>query len=162
LPTFQNRVKYNFYDLYNATENKYVPGANDGNRILSLKAGWNVLQENPFGTGTDVVQKTYDWYDINVPQMIKSEKLFPSSEPLMYAGFAGWLGLAVFCVIMVLPFLQRLNYNYFFWFILNFFMAFSFLFDIGLEAQFGVFIYAFIVLWWWKWFHISSGNKADL
>jgi hypothetical protein len=38
-------------------------------------------------------------------------------------------------------------------------VAFSFLFDIGLEAQFGVFVYAFIVLWWWKWLIISAKNK---
>jgi len=27
----------------------------------------------------------------------------------------------------------------------------SLLFDIGLEVQFGVFIYSFVVLWCWKW-----------
>ena len=27
----------------------------------------------------------------------------------------------------------------------------GFVFDIGLEVQFGIFIYSFIVLWWWKW-----------
>jgi hypothetical protein len=34
---------------------------------------------------------------------------------------------------------------------LNIIAAFSFLFDIGLEVQFGVFIYSFLVLWLWKW-----------
>jgi O-antigen ligase len=158
-PTFQNRIRYNRYDLSSIKENKYVPGANDGNRVLSLKAGWNVLHEHPFGVGGDVVDKTYKWYDQNIPQMRKSEKLFPSSEPLMYAGFAGWAGLILFFVIMLLPFFQSVKRNYFFWFVLNFVMAFSFLFDIGLEAQFGVFIYAFIVLWWWKWLIISAKNK---
>jgi len=37
-------------------------------------------------------------------------------------------------------------------------MAFSLLFDIGLEAQFGVFIYAFMLLWWWKW--LSTGHRT--
>jgi hypothetical protein len=153
-PTFQNRIKYNLYDLSNVRENKYVPGANDGNRILSLKAGWNVLNKHPLGVGGDIVHKTYEWYDKNLPQMAETEKLFPSSEPLMYAGFAGWMGLILFFIIMLLPFFEHLKSNYFFWFILNLQMAFSFLFDIGLEAQFGVFIYAFIVLWWWKWFNL--------
>jgi O-antigen ligase len=158
-PTFQNRIRYNFYDLSNIQENKYVPGANDGNRVLSLKAGWNVLQQHPFGVGGDVVQETFEWYGRNVPQMSESEKLFPSSEPLMYGGFAGWVGLFMFITIMLLPFFERVKKNYPFWLLLNFIMAFSFLFDIGLEAQFGVFIYAFIVLWWWKWFNTSSTNK---
>jgi hypothetical protein len=161
LPTFQNRIRYNLYDLSNAKENRYLPGSNDGNRILSLKAGWNVLRQHPFGTGGDVIQKTFAWYDNNVPYLEKSERLFPSSEPLMYAGFAGWLGLILFFTIMLLPFFQRTKSRYFFWFVLNFLMAFSFLFDIGLEAQFGVFIYAYIVLWWWKWFNNSSANKAS-
>lgn len=159
-PTFQNRIYYARYDLSNVRENRYVPGANDGNRILSLKAGWSVLQEHPFGVGSDVIDKTYAWYDKNIPQMPESEKLFPSSEPLMYAGFAGWPGLILFFLIMLLPFFQKIKRNYFFWFVLNLVMAFSLLFDIGLEAQFGVFIYAFIVLWWWKWFNISTRNAA--
>lgn len=159
-PTFQNRIRYNVYDLSNAKQNKYVPGGNDANRILSLKAGWNVLQEHPFGVGGDAVKKTYDWYNKNVPQMAETDKLYPASEPLMYAGFAGWIGLLLFFVIMFLPFFQR-EKNYFFWFVLNLIMAFSFLFDIGLEVQFGVFIYAFIVLWWWKWLN-SLQNKASI
>jgi hypothetical protein len=158
-PTFQNRIRYNRYDLSNIKENRYVAGSNDGNRVLSLKAGWNVLQEHPFGVGGDVVSENYKWYDQNIPQMQESEKLFPSSEPLMYAGFAGWAGLILFFVIMLFPFFERGKTNYFFWFVLNFVVAFSFLFDIGLEAQFGVFVYAFIVLWWWKWLIISAKNK---
>jgi O-antigen ligase len=150
-PTFQNRIRYNVYDLSNAKQNKYVPGGNDGNRILSLKAGWNVLWEHPLGVGADVVDKTYEWYDKNIPKMGKADKLYPASEPLMYAGFAGWVGFISFFVIMLLPLFQKVKSNYFSWFVLNLVMAFSFLFDIGLEVQFGVFIYAFIVLWWWKW-----------
>jgi len=151
-PTFQNRIRYNLYDLSNTRQNIYVAGSNDGNRVLSLKAGWKVLQKHPFGVGGDVVDKTYEWYDRNIPQMPESDKLFPSSEPLMYAGFAGWIGLILFFVILLLPLFQRKRENYFFWLVLNAVMGFSLLFDIGLEAQFGVFIYGFIVLWWWKWF----------
>jgi O-antigen ligase len=161
-PTFQNRIRYNRYDLSNIRENRYVPGSNDGNRILSLKAGWHILQKHPFGVGGDVVSKTYEWYDQNIPQMPESEKLFPSSEPLMYAGFAGWMGLIFFFAIMLLPFFQSVERNYFFWFALNSIIAFSFLFDIGLEAQFGVFIYAFVILWLWKWFNISAANKPAI
>jgi len=157
-PTFQNRIRYNTYDLSNARENKYVHGGNDANRILSLKAGWNVLREHPFGVGGDVVDKTYEWYDQHIPQMIATDKLYPSSEPLMYAGFAGWIGLILFFIILWLPFLQRVKSNYFFWCVFNLVMAFSFLFDIGLEVQFGVFIYTFIVLWWWKWLNSLPGN----
>ncbi|MGZ3923634.1 MAG: O-antigen ligase family protein [Flavisolibacter sp.] len=161
LPSFQNRIRYNWYDLSNAKENKYVSGSNDGRRILSLKAGWAVLQEHPFGVGGDVVDKTYEWYDKNVPAMSQEEKLFPSSEPLMYAGFAGWVGLLLFSIAMLMPLFERVPKDYFFWLTLNALMAFSLLFDIGLEAQFGVFIYAFIVLWWWKWLRSPETNNRS-
>jgi hypothetical protein len=91
--------------------------------------------------------------------MDETDKLYPASEPLMYAGFAGWIGVIAVCVIMFLPFFQPVKRNYFCWFVVNLIMGFSFLFDIGIEVQFGVFIYAFIVLWWWKWLNISRGNK---
>jgi O-antigen ligase len=161
-PTFQNRIRYNVYDLSNAKQNKYMPGGNDGNRILSLKAGWNVLQEHPLGVGADVVDKTYEWYDKNIPQMAKADKLYPASESLMYAGFAGWIGFISFFVIMLLPLFQKVTRNYFSWLVLNLVMAFSFLFDIGLEVQFGVFIYAFIVLWWYKWLNLSPKKALTI
>ena len=161
-PTFQNRIRYNVYDLSNVSQNKYVSGSNDGSRILSLKAGWNVLKAHPLGVGGDVANKTFEWYDASTPYKIpESQKLFPSSEVLMYAGFAGWIGMFLFFLSMALPLFERTK-KYFFWFTLNLIMAFSFLFDIGLEAQFGVFIYAFIVLWWWKWFAIKQIHKSEI
>lgn len=151
-PTFQNRIKYNIYDLTNVSQNKYLQGSNDGNRILSLKAGWNILKEHPLGVGADVIDETYHWYDKNVPQLSEKEKLFPASEPLMYGGFLGWPGVFLFFGVMLLPFLEKVKTNFFFWLCLNIIIFFSLLFDIGLENQFGVFIYGFFVLWWWKWF----------
>lgn len=150
-PTFQNRIRYVIYDFSFIRDENYLPGTSDGNRMISYKAGWNVLKENPFGVGGDVFYETNQWYDSNVSQMSDADKIFPSSEFLMYASFAGWPGLLLFIIIMLLPFSEKVKQDQFFWFVLNIIMAFSFLFDIGLEAQFGVFIYSFIVLWWWKW-----------
>ncbi|MFL5808477.1 MAG: O-antigen ligase family protein [Flavisolibacter sp.] len=159
LPTFQNRLRYLAYEFPYVRNESYLPGANDGNRMISLKAGWELLQENPFGVGTgDLMHATGQWYDKNYPQMRPSEKLYPSSEWLIYAGFAGWIALCFFTVIMLLPFTQNIRTQNFFWIVLNCLMSLSFLFDIGLEIQFGVFIYAFIVLWWWKWFQLKANS----
>ena len=43
-----------------------------------------------------------------------------------------------------------------FWISLNIFIAFSYLFDIGLEVQYGVFIHAFMLLWWYKWLQLKE------
>jgi O-antigen ligase len=151
LPSFRNRIQYIRYDLSYARTSTYLPGSNDGNRLLSIKAGWSILRHNPLGTGSgDIKADAAAWYDANVPGMLPTDRYFPSSEWLAYGGAAGWPGILLFTAIMILPFLVRTRHR-FFWTVLNGTAAFSFLFDIGLEVQYGVFLYVFIVLWWWKW-----------
>jgi hypothetical protein len=150
LPTFQNRIRYMIYDLSHARTDQYLVGSNDGSRLVSLKAGWNILQAHPLGVGSgDVVNETMKWYEANEPAMLPTG-LYPSSEWLMYGGTAGWPGFLLFSLVMLIPFFEKKNERVF-WIALNAVMAFSLMFDIGLEVQFGVFIYAFVVLWWWKW-----------
>jgi O-antigen ligase len=158
LPTFQNRIRYVLYDFSFIQKEQYLPGANDGNRMLSLRAGWDVFMENPWGVGSgDIVSAANQWYSEHVPGMLATDKLFPASEWLMYAGAAGWIGLAGFTIIMAVPFFQKTK-GPFFWTGLNMVIAFSLLFDIGLEVQFGVFIYSFFLLWWWKWLTTEKMN----
>ena len=155
LPTFQNRIRYMLYDLSFVRKEQFLPGSNDGTRVASLRAGWQILRDHPFGVGMgDVVPETLAWYAKNTPELLKQDPLYPSSEWLMYGGVAGWFGVLLFSTIMLLPFLLRKEIadrtNRFFFIVLNGLLAFSFLFDIGLEVQYGVFIYTFLLLWWWK------------
>ena len=152
LPTFQNRIAYFFYDITHVRDQVYLPGSNDGNRARSLRAGWHILKENPLGVGAGDVQPAADeWYAANIPGILPADRIYPSSEWLVYGAVAGWLGVVVFTAAMLLPFgVRNLRFR-FFWIVLNAITAFSFLFDVGLEVQYGVFLYAFLVLWWWKW-----------
>jgi len=157
LPTFQNRIKYFVYDYSFIKSNTYLPGSNDGNRALSLKAGWSILKENAGGVGRgDVYAETNKWYTENIPNIQEHDRLYPASEWLLYGASAGWLGFLLFTAVMLLPFIFLPVTNQFFWVALNATAAFSFLFDIGLEVQYGVFLYSFIVLWWWKWFALKN------
>ena len=152
-PTFQNRMRYVIYDLSYVRSSSYLPGSNDGVRVLSLKGGWNILQQHPFGVGTgDVIDSTNQWYDQNVPQMLEEDKIYPSSELLMYGAGAGWPGLIIFVIAALLPFFQRVARYRFHWLAVNGALFLSLIYDVGLEVQFGVFIYSFLLLWWWKWF----------
>jgi hypothetical protein len=152
-PTFQNRVSYFLYDVAHVQNQQYLPGSNDGSRALSIKAGWNILQKHPIGVGAgDVFDNANEWYRTQVPNMLANDKLFPSSEWLIYGCVAGWLGVMLFTATMVFPFLLKKIRHRFFWCMLHLITAFSFLFDIGLESQYGIFLYVFVVLWWWKWF----------
>ena len=78
--------------------------------------------------------------------------LLPSSEWLLYSGFAGWPGVILFTAVMLLPLYFAPRQHRIFWWLLTGTLALTFLFDVGLQVQYGVFIYSFFVLWWWKWF----------
>jgi hypothetical protein len=152
LPTFRNRLSYFLWDIAHVQEQVYLPGSNDGNRSRSLKAGWNILQQHPFGVGAGDVQHAADrWYEAHVPGILPEDKIYPSSEWLVYGTMAGWIGVLVFSAVMLLPLFMRNIKHRVFWMLLNGITAFSFLFDVGLEVQYGVFLYTFLVLWWWKW-----------
>ncbi|RYZ29236.1 MAG: hypothetical protein EOO10_06925 [Chitinophagaceae bacterium] len=161
LPTFKARLQYNLYDLSFVQKQEYLPGSSDGARAMSLKAGWQVLKENPLGAGAgDVMHEADKWYAENVQQVLPADKLSPSSEWLMYGGFAGWPGIFLFTIIMTMPFVIRPKHHQLFWIGLAAASAFSFAFDQGLEVQFGIFLYIFITLWWWKWFNQTNTGSA--
>lgn len=164
-PTFQNRVKYNLYDLSFVIKNKYLSGTSDGNRLVSLKAGWEIIKENPLlGVGAgDLKSETDQWYDAHVTGIKETDKLYPSSEWIVYGGMAGWPGMILFTVIVFLPLCVKNIPRRFFWNLLHAIAIMGFLVETSLETQYGVFIYVFFVLWWWKWFgvcrKISSMNR---
>jgi O-antigen ligase len=152
LPSFQNRTKYIMWDYGYFKEMHYLPGGNDAARVISMRAGWNIFEKNPlYGIGAgDITAATGKWDKEYYPGILESDILYPSSEWLVYGLIAGWPGILLFTVIMLVPFFTRHNNNLAWW-LLHITAAAGFIFDVGLEVQFGVFIYTFIVLWWWKW-----------
>jgi O-antigen ligase len=157
LPTFHNRVKYFLYDFEYFKKASYLPGTTDAVRVISMKAGWHIMKDHPLtGAGFgDVYRETTNWYTTHFPQMAAADKIYPSSEWLIYGAGCGWPGLLLFTFVMLIPFLVR-GKNKLLWWLLNGTAAFSFFFDIGLEVQYGVFLYSFIVLWWWKWLNAEK------
>ena len=158
LPTFKNRIRYFNYDISFVKKNIYLPGSNDGTRIISIKAGWDIQQQNPItGVGIGDVEKEMNhWYDAHHRQMIQSDKILPSSEWVMYGAATGWPGFILFTIVMLIPFfIKTLNKNIFWW-MMNVSIVLTYLFDNGLEGQFSVFVHAFILLWWYKWLNISK------
>ena len=151
-PTFKNRVSYLRYDLSFVKKDIYLPGSNDGNRIRSIKAGWDIQNNHPLtGVGFgDLEATTKEWYQLHHPEINSTDQILPSSEWMIYGAGSGWPGFIIFISMMLLPFsLKRLQGNIFWW-ILNISIALSYLFDIGLEVQYGVFVHGFILLWWYK------------
>ncbi|MFI5187002.1 MAG: O-antigen ligase family protein [Chitinophagales bacterium] len=158
LPTFKNRVSYLKYDLSLVQKNILVQGSNDGDRFFSIKAGWRLLHQNPWaGVGFgDIKKETDRFYETNYPHAMMADRILPSSEWMMYGAGAGWPGVILFSFAMLVPFFVRRWRRNIFWLLLNLFLASSYLFDIGLEGQYGIFMHAFILLWWYKWLQLQE------
>jgi O-antigen ligase len=156
-PTLQNRIKYNVYDFSFLKSNNNIPGTSDANRLISLKAGWHILQKNPLGVGAgDIRDEANKWYETNVAHsMTEPDKLFPSSEWIIYGDIAGWPGVVLFTFVIILSlFIKQIRHR-FFWIMLVAMAIGCCLVETTLEIQFGIFIYCFTVLWWWKWLKIQ-------
>jgi O-antigen ligase len=158
-PSFNNRIKYIRHDFDYFKQASYLPGSNDAMRVISIKVGWQVMNEHPLnGVGSgDVLNETVRQYDKDYPGMLATDKILPGSEWMMYGSAVGWPGFIVFTIVMLTPFFIKTRYRLLWW-LLNATAAFSFLFDIGLEVQFGVFVWAFIVLCWYKF--LSAINAS--
>lgn len=151
-PTLQNRFRYIRYNYELIRDDKYISGGTDVNRVLSFKAGWKILQEHPLGIGAgDVKDKVNKWYDEQVPGVLEQDKIFPSNEWLIHGDMAGWPAVLLFSLAVVLPFFNKQISDRFFWTGLHLVALFAFMVDSCLEVQFGIFIYTFSTLCWWKW-----------
>lgn len=152
IPSFQNKVKFFLYEKGYFEKTNYLPGSTDAVRIISIKTGWNLMKESPvIGKGFgDIKTETIKLYHTQYPQMIESDKIEPSSEWMIYGAGAGWMGFILFTLSMLSPFITVVR-NKLPWILLNGIAMSSFIFDIGLEVQFGVFIHAFTILSAWKW-----------
>jgi O-antigen ligase len=153
MPSFRNKFEYVKYESRYLKHGSYVPGSNDMVRLISIRAGWDLMLAHPFtGTGFENIKsETRKWYTSHYPQMAVRDKIIPSSEWMIYGAGIGLGGVLLFSLTMLVPFTVRTRWTLPWW-LLNAGISSSMLADIGLEVQYGVFIYAFCVLWWWKWF----------
>ena len=158
LPTLQNRFSYLRY-TYTLKNTPYVPGSVDGNRLLSLKAGWHILENHPFGIGLGDVQPAANaWYEERHPKMLPDDKLFPSNEWLIHGCVAGWPGILLFSIAIFAPLFSRAVRSNFFMLTLSAFVILAALTDSSLEGQFGIFIHTFSLLWWQQWVQSKKDN----
>lgn len=152
LPSFRNRVKYVRYESGYFSKAHYLAGSSDAVRVISWRTGWQAMNAHPLiGTGFgDINSAMRGIYVSSYPSMLEADKILPSSQWLMYGVGNGWPGFLLFTSVLLLPFFIRLPYRGI-WYSLNGITAFGFIFDIGLEIQFGVFIYCFTILCCGKW-----------
>jgi O-antigen ligase len=144
-PTLQNRMRYVKWDYEQYSAGNFRAGLNDAPRIVSYKAGWDLFKLSPvtgLGSG-DVKNELMNWYDENLPALPAYQRLFPTSEWLMYADATGIMGFLVLTVVILLPWLVSLKTRQKELFIFHSLMILSFLFEINLTVQYGIFLYLF-------------------
>jgi O-antigen ligase len=161
LPTFKNRVSYLRYDLRFVQKDAYQKGSNDGNRFRSIRAGIAVFQSRPLtGVGFGGLRSATDnWYNQHYPGMAESDKILPCSDLIVQGAAGGIPGILVFCIAIFIPmFIPGLRKNIF-WIILNGCFLLSYLFDMGLEVQYGVFMHAFIIPFYYFYLKEKAGEN---
>jgi hypothetical protein len=114
LPSFQNKWRLFRFESSYFMNGSYSPSSNDMVRVISIKAGWNLLRSNPvLGTGYgDILKESRDWYSANYPSMREEDRIYPSSQFLLFGAGSGFIGLVVFCLVMALPFMLRPQHLY--------------------------------------------------
>jgi len=149
LPTFRNRMKFVWWDFQHYSRGGYIEGLSDTPRIVSLQAGKEIVKNNPFwGTGFgDLWQATIEWYSQHAPYLKDYEQLLPSNQGLIYAAGSGLVGLIFFLMAVLYPLIMRGYRSNYAWISFHTLAIFGFLYEIGLETQYGIFVYAFLGCW---------------
>jgi O-antigen ligase len=149
LPTFRNRLRFIRWDFQNYSRGGYTEGLSDTPRVLSFDAAWDIIRESPWlGTGFgDLRGAMSDWYTRHAPYMLPYEHLLPSNEAVLHAAAVGIPLTLLFAAATLTPLLLRAHRESY---ACLAFHAVAFLglqYEVGLETQYGIFIYAVMGCW---------------
>lgn len=150
MPSFRNRLKFIRWDFQNHQSGMYVEGLSDAPRRLSQAAGLSIFEKYPLGGAGfgDIKQETAWWYTARADYLKDYERLaLPSSEWLVYAAGAGLAGFILFTLSVFYPFFMRSHTRHYSWLAFHILAVAGFLFEIGLEIQYGIFLYGFFGCW---------------
>ncbi len=158
LPTFKMRIDYALYDRENRIAGNVSGDFSDGNRMLSIRSGWHVFQQNWLkGVGYgDIKTETNKWYNEHAPAVPVSERFLPLNQWVTSASGAGIAAIFLFSIVIVLPFFSRQWRQNKQALAFIFFMNTVFLYECTIDDQFGIYIFSFFILYW----HLSNRLKT--
>jgi O-antigen ligase len=162
LPTFRNRLRFVLWDFQHYSRGAYTEGLSDAPRVISVRAGWDTWKKYPLsGCGFgDLRSEITEWYTRKAPALKGYEQILPSNEFVLHAAAGGLIAFLIFCIAVLGPFFIRGMRHSFAWLCFHGIALMGFLYEIGLETQFGVFIYAFLGCWIYATLRGCSGVKA--
>jgi hypothetical protein len=148
-PSFRNRIRFMVWDYQNYSSGGYTEGLSDAPRLMSFRAGAELTREHPLtGTGFgDLSRSLSEWYPVHAPQLKPYERLLPSNEWVLHAAASGLPGALLFTLAVIWPLTRRRKGLL--WTGFHVVAVTGFLYEIGLETQYGIFLYAFLSGWIW-------------
>lgn len=157
LPTFKTRMHYILYDRDNWKAGNFSGDFSDGNRMLSIKSGWDVFQHNWLtGVGYgDIKKETSQWYDVYAPNVAITERYLPLNQWVTAGSGAGITAVLLFTVIILMPFFSKQWQQNKQALAFVSFLNIVFLYECTIDDQFGVFMFCFFTLYW----HLSNRLK---
>lgn len=151
LPTFEQRMRYVYYDYEQYSQGKYISGLSDAVRFYSIKGGIYLFSTQPLiGVGfAPLKDKMTEWYKKFLPEMNEESYFLPSSQYLIYAAGAGIIGLGVLLFHFIIPFFYTYlrHDRYFTIYFLGCIVSFTF--ETHLENQLSLWVYAFFTSYFW-------------
>ena len=111
IPSFKSKVDYTLYDLsmYQKGEGAHY---SDGERIYSLKAGWEIFKRQPlFGTGIGNFKATIDDYYAKNNDKGLTPKM-PHNQFLSIMASTGIIGLLISLIGILTPLFYKKNYRH--------------------------------------------------
>jgi len=144
IPTLKNKVRYLLYDL-DMFKNGNRAGFSDGQRLISLSMGAEVVKENlVFGTGIgDLKTELAKQYATHYPDL---KPKLPHNQFLTITASMGFVGLAAFTFLFFFPLFYHRNYRFVVMASFYTIMTLSFMFENTLATQFGLTIYLLFLL----------------
>ena len=145
-PTLHNRIQYAVWDYEQYSNGKFLKGSDDGNRIISYKAGLNIFSSKPLiGVGFgDMRKEIIKWYAIHRPQSEEYEIMNPLNEWLVYLVASGIIGMLIFSIGMIYIFVLLFTKNIFS-FCLAITLFIPLMIDDCLETQYGLVIFVLAI-----------------
>lgn len=147
MPSLHNRVQYVLYEFDNYTKGVFIPGSSDGARVLSIKAGWQILNHHPAtGVGFGDLKKAINqWHEIYYSQSLPTDRFLPLNEWVLYGAASGWMGVVAFTAGIIMLVRSAWSKN-----IISkalcFILIIPMVTDDTLESQFGVVIFIFVLM----------------
>lgn len=144
IPSFQNRIDYMYEDLRHYTTGEWN-AYSDAERILSMRAGWEIAKENylwgvgPSNLKTEMQSYFYEKFD-------KDTFIMPHNQFLSVLAGSGLIGLSLFLMALILPVLYLRAYKEPLFLASQIILLTSFLAENTLETSVGVAFYLFFLL----------------